>query len=132
MNINIQTIPHNQQRYETVGDWWFDDKDNIEIRVSDMGNPQYEFLVAYHEQCEVMMCLNEGITEEEVSAFDIEFEKNRPEDNTDEPGDDPKAPYRKQHFAATTLERQMAANLDVDWKTYDDAVNSLQYVRYYH
>lgn len=125
MNITIKTIPHDQQRYETVGDWWFTPTGDIEIRVSDMGNPQYEFLVAYHEQCEVMMCINEGITVEEVDAFDIEFEKNRAEDNADEPGDDPKAPYRKQHFAATTLERQMAANLGVDWKLYEEAIYSL-------
>lgn len=123
-SINIKFIPHTEQRYETCGDWWFDGN-TLNIRVSDMGNWKYNCLVALHEMIEVLLCKDRGITTEEVDAFDINFEKNRPEGNTDEPGDDKNAPYRLEHFFATSLERLMAGELKVDWKEYDNAVNQL-------
>lgn len=126
MNIDIKTIPHNTQRYETVGDWYFNpDNNRLTIRVSCMRNKLYEFLVARHELDEAMLCVQRGINEKEVTLFDIQFEKNRKFGNTDEPGDDPAAPYRKEHFTATSFERLMAAELGVDWRKYEEAVNSL-------
>ena len=38
--ISIETIPHAQHRYETVGDYWHPTDDSVEVRVSDMGNPE--------------------------------------------------------------------------------------------
>ena len=126
MFIDIKVIPHNQQRYETVGDWYFNpDNNRLTIRVSAMRNKQYEFLVALHEQVEAMLCIERGICEKEITLFDMAFEAKREEGNTDEPGDDPAAPYKKEHFFATNVERQMAAELEVDWRKYDEAVNSL-------
>ena len=124
MHINIHTIPHNTHRYETVGDYW-DDEEGTNIRVSDMGNEDYEFLVVIHELIEQYLCKKRGISEEDISKFDIKFEKNRPEGNEDEPGDDQKAPYRKEHFFATTIERLIAGELGVDWKEYDKAIFNL-------
>lgn len=126
MIIDIKVIPHNQQRYETVGDWYFNsDNNRLTIRVSAMRNKKYEFLIALHEQIEAMLCIERGICEKEITLFDMTFEANRKDNNTDEPGDDPKAPYKKEHFFATSLERLMAAELGVDWRKYDEAVNSL-------
>ena len=65
------------------------------------------------------------MAEEDVTAFDEAFEKARKPGNVDEPGDDPKAPYRKQHLIATGVEKLMAAELGVDWKAYDKKVNEL-------
>ena len=126
MLIDVKVIPHNQQRYETVGDWYFNpDNNRLTIRVSSMRNKKYEFLVAMHEQIEAMLCIERGICEKEITRFDMNFEANRKEGNTDEPGDDPKAPYKKEHFFATSVERLMASELGVDWSIYDEAVNSL-------
>ena len=126
MLIDVKIIPHNQQRYETVGDWYFNpDNNRLTIRVSSMRNKKYEFLVAMHEQIEAMLCIERGICEKEITLFDMNFEANRAEGNTDEPGDDPKAPYKKEHFFATSVERLMAAELGVDWSKYDEAVYSL-------
>jgi hypothetical protein len=124
--IDVKIIPHNQQRYETVGDWYFNpDNNRLTIRVSSMRNKLYEFLVAFHEQAEAMLCLERGICEKEITLFDKHFEARRAQGNTDEPGDDPRAPYRKEHFFATSVERLMAAELGVDWRKYEEAVNSL-------
>ena len=125
MNITIKTIPHNAQRYDTCGDWWFDEAGDLEIRVSDMGNWKYEALVAFHELAEVLLCKDRGITTEMVDAFDMAFEAKREVGNVDEPGDDPACPCRKEHFFATTVERALSAELGVDWSAYDEVVVSL-------
>lgn len=128
MNITIKTIPHNEQRYPTCGDWWDDEQGNLEIRVSDMGNPDYEALVALHELVEVLQCRKRGITTAQVDVFDKQFEKDReaglrgPED---EPGDDPQAPYRREHFFATNIERLVSGELDVDWNDYANSIYAL-------
>jgi hypothetical protein len=124
MNVCIKVIPHNQQRYPTVGDWWFEGK-NLYIRVSAMGNWRYEMCVAAHELVEVLLCKHEKISQRSVDEFDIAFEQARKDGNTDEPGDDSRAPYRVQHGIATGVERILAALLGIDWNKYDAKINSL-------
>jgi hypothetical protein len=124
MNILLETIAHEAQRYPTVGDWVMDG-DSIRIMVSKMEPEDYSFLVALHELVEVWLCRKRGISQEAVDAFDIEFEKNRPEGNVDEPGDDPKAPYVREHQFATKIERLMAEELGVEWDAYNAAVENL-------
>ena len=63
MNITIKTIQHSKQRYDTCGDWWFDKKGNLQIRVSDMDNWKYEYLVGDHEVREALLCKDRGITQ---------------------------------------------------------------------
>jgi len=125
IKINIETIPHSQQRYETVGDWWWGADGTWEFRVSNMGNWRFEMLVAIHELAECAMCRFWGISQVDVDDFDKVFEANRVEGNTDEPGDDPKAPYRNYHCIATGIERVMATMLGVSWKEYESAINAL-------
>jgi len=128
VKIIIETIPHASQPYPTVGDWRRDEDGTLHINVSEEIGGKYASLVALHELIEVLLCEDRGITCEEVDAFDKSFEAARdtgtePEDA--EPGDSPFAPYRKEHFFATSLERLMAAELGVDWNVYDDAVMAL-------
>lgn len=104
MNISIKVIPNDQQRYDTVGDWWFDDAGNLKIRVSALSNWKYESLVALHEMIEAFLCKDRGISEEEVTRFDKAFEKKRKKRTDDEPGDDPAAPYRREHLFAENIE----------------------------
>src|SRR5271168_4307441 len=108
MLITIVTIPHDQQRYETCGDWQWDKKGNLLITVSDMKNWRKNFLVAYHELIEVMLCRARSISQQEVDGFDLQYEAVRPPDDiTSEPGDSPLAPYNKEHVFATKQEREM-------------------------
>jgi len=125
MNVSILIIPHDKHRYETVGDWWWDADGNLQIRVSKMNNWRYEMLVAVHELVEVLLCKHSKVSEQSVTKFDIKFEAARKEGNTDEPGDDSKAPYRSQHGIATGVERILAALLGVDWTKYGAKINSL-------
>ena len=129
MRIEINTILHEEQRYPTVGDWELASNKRdpfiLLISVSEMQKRNYEFLVGLHEMIEGYLCQQRGISELDVSAFDRKFEDARVEGNTDEPGDDPNAPYRREHFFATSIERLMAAELGVDWARYEEAINSL-------
>jgi hypothetical protein len=121
MNVHVKIIPHKKQRYDTVGDWWFDKKGDLQIRVSRMKDRRYEQLVSLHEQVEALLCDEEGITEEEVTAFDIGFL------GVGEPGNQTNCPYALQHKIATQFERTLAIELGVDWNSYEQEINGLKY-----
>jgi len=122
----ITTIPHRSQDYPTVGNWSVKQPYKLGmIEVSRMDDWRYCMLVALHELVELVLCLNDGIKEEEVTKFDIAFEKKRKAGNTAEPGNVRKAPYYKQHQFATKLEKLFAKQLGVNWDKYDKVVNKL-------
>lgn len=125
MKVNIETIPHNEHRYETVGDYWTDENGVLQIRVSEMGNDKYNTLVAIHEFIEAKLTEWNGIKEQDITDFDIEFEKQREEGNTDEPGFNSIAPYRREHTLATGVELIIASLANVDWNDYEKNINSL-------
>ncbi len=126
MKICIETIPHEQQRYPTVGDYWEDPDGTEQVRVSRMIDWRYEILVAVHEVVEWALTRERGIREEDISAFDVEYERLRERELVKgEPGDNPKAPYRREHFFATNLERLFAAELGVEWQEYEQYVDEL-------
>ena len=120
MNIRINTIPHNQQRYETAGDWQFLG-DELVINVSDMDSfaGLNEFLVGIHELIEAMLCRSYGIKEQEVDDWD----KAHIDDA--DPGAIPGCPYYRQHFLASIIERMLADELDVNWNDYEEAIENL-------
>ena len=120
LNIEIKTIPHQDQRYDTCGDWLIDG-DNITILVSDLGDWRLEYLVADHEFREALLCRHRGISQKAVDDFDTAYQ------GEGEPGDDPQAPYKREHFFATSIERLTAAELDVDWAEYEGKLNALEW-----
>jgi hypothetical protein len=122
----IAQVPHRKQRYETVGDWI--PGRPAEIRVSKMKDQRYVFLVALHEMIEYELCKKNGISDNEVVAFDINFEAERrinmhPVEA--EPGNDPRAPYRDEHDFATMIEMMVAQKLGVKWSAYEKTLMSL-------
>jgi len=86
MVIESKSIPHDEQRMITTGDWWFDKletnrrvvQETLRIRVSKMPDERYEQLVAVHEIIEALLCKQHGIAEERVSEFDKLYEDARP------------------------------------------------------
>jgi hypothetical protein len=125
MNINIKTIPNKEQRYNTLGDY-FDNENGTNIFVSDLGNEDYEFLIGLHELVEQYLCKKRGIKEEDISKFDIKFEKERKDGDDSEPGDNKNAPYRKEHFIATNIERIICGELGLNWQDYEDACLNIE------
>jgi hypothetical protein len=119
ISIRIETIPHHDQRYDTVGDWQADNTGCLRIRVSDMNNWHYEALVAIHELVEAVLCSHGRITQEIVDKFDFSYKGGG------EPGDDPRAPYSGPHCIATGVERILAAVMGVSWSRYEETLDNL-------
>ncbi len=115
MKINIETIPHDKQRYETVGDYWIDNDGVIQVRISEMSNPIHMQAVILHELFEFFLCMKLGIEEPDIMQFDLEHL------DSDEPGDEVNAPYRDEHCFATAVERVFIAACKESYKEYDQA-----------
>lgn len=118
MKFTVKVVPHSMQRYNTVGDWQFSTDGTLHIRVSDYGDWRMVWAVAVHELVETYLCQRAGITEAMVDEFDLAYDENRTPDDTSEPGDNPNAPYYKQHQIATKVEKLVCAVLLVSWKAY--------------
>jgi hypothetical protein len=91
----------------------------LAVVVSRLGNDDYEFLVALHELVESYLCERRGITAADVDAFDFPFRGDG------EPGDNPTAPYFREHAFATKVERLMADELGVDWAAYETTLGEV-------
>jgi hypothetical protein len=118
VKILIKTIPHETQRYDTVGDW-YESIGGLHIRVSETGNEDYNFLIALHEMVEYYLCKKHGVKESDVDEFDMGFT------GSGEPGDDKSAPYYDEHQTATLVEKAMAETLGVDWDEYGKIVDAI-------
>jgi hypothetical protein len=87
-----------------------------------MGNPDYEALIFIHEFVESYLCWKAGIKENDITDFDVWFEKEKIEG---EPGDDPRAPYFIQHQIAGEFEKDFCRRLGIKWEDYDRAVEEV-------
>ena len=121
----MRVIPHAKQRYDTVGDWRFTRNGDLEITVSKLSDPRYETAIGIHELYEAIACKQAGISEKDVTAFDVAYELRRKPDDISEPGDDPKAPCHYQHVAATKLERLYIELQGLDWEAYNTEVEKV-------
>ena len=112
--IIIESVDADKMRiFGQVGDWRYDDDGNLVIQVArrdiipnvpgDVLSTEL-FLIALHELVEARLCLNDGVEQEAVDAFDSNFSGDG------EPGDHEDSPYRDQHRRACLLEFMMA-----DW-----------------
>jgi hypothetical protein len=121
IQIHLCTIPHHEQRYNTVGDWRYTNTTGVLfIYVSDLNDWRYELLIAIHELIEALLCSHQGITQEVVDRFDLHY----PGDY-DEPGDDPRCPYSGPHCIATGVERILAAVMGISWTRYEETIDNL-------
>ncbi len=123
----IETIPYKDQRYETLGDYYEEDG-VMKFKISDVGNKLMEFAIGIHEQIEEFFTRTEGISEKHIMEFDLMFEEERKaglHSDTDEPGADPRSPYREQHEFAENIERLIIHRGGLNWNDYTKYINSL-------
>ncbi len=97
----------------------------LQFRVSQFGNEYEQLAVILHELIEAFLCQKRGIKWKDIDNFDKKYEKNRKEGDLSEPGNDPKAPYYREHRFAENLERQLIHELGIDWFKYNDKVDNL-------
>ena len=123
--IKAEIIPHGTQRYPTVGDYWYKSEYRLEVRVSDMDNEDYEFLVLIHELIESHLCRRRGIPEPLIADFDRAYEEARKPGDISEPGNDPRCPCHKEHLFATKVEMTLAQEMGINWNEYSKVVDAL-------
>ncbi len=129
MRITIDFIPHLEQRYNTCGDWIFDRDgfgDDLTIRVSETGNWKWNVCIAIHELVEALACKANGVTQEQVDAFDLGW---KPNFGFEEPGEDPRSPYFTEHSVASLIEKQMfdalIPDVSTEWELYEARLEAL-------
>jgi hypothetical protein len=112
--VRLRIVPHREQRYDTEGDWLWEGS-QLEVRISrevEEEDPRYALIMFVHEMIEAFLCSSAGISAEAVDVFDMSYA------GEGEPGEDPAAPYHRQHLAAEAAERALARKLGVNWKRY--------------
>jgi hypothetical protein len=117
----LASVPEQMIRADQAGDWTFRDNLITAYVARDRYPSDSEFAILIHELVEAYLCRKAGVTEQMVVEFDEMYEderKNGHHKEDDEPGDDPRSPYRLQHMAATHVERAVCAALDLSWKAH--------------
>jgi hypothetical protein len=89
-----------------------------------MSDQRYEFLIGMHEVIEAYLAIYAGVSPDAVDRFDKAYEAKRKPGDDSEPGDDPRAPYHREHVFASKVERLLAQELGVNWSVYDREVSS--------
>lgn len=129
MEIYQTTKKYSEMRYPTAGDYHYHlGIDLFKFVISQMDSSDYEALIFLHEFIEAYLCWKARIKEEDIASFDILFEKERAEGlhkPEDEPGNDRRAPYYKQHQIATVFEMRFCDKLGIDWNEYEKALMEL-------
>jgi len=122
MYIDIQSIPHREHRYDTLGDYYYSrqmtecGRERLNIRVSKIDNENYSYLVAMHELIEAWLCQKRGISVKDIDDFDMKFK------GEGEPGDEIDSPYYKEHQFATKIEKMLCEELGIKWEDYEQAL----------
>jgi len=121
MDIHIIVTKPKDMRLNVDGaDWYFDAKGDLIVKICPMSGWKFEALLGIHEAVEALMCKSNGVTVKQVDDFDQIYDLEHPLDDDSEAGDDPRAPYEREHCLATSIERILCAELGVHWKIYDD------------
>jgi len=113
--ITILRVAHDDQRYDTIGDWQWEGSHLI-VRVSNLLDFRSEVAIAIHEVVEALLCEANGISEQQVDEWDLEHE------DADDPGSLPGCPYYNEHALATIVERLVVGRLGSDWLRHDEIV----------
>lgn len=120
--VEISVVEHSKQRYDTCGDWKFEDG-VLKIYISDLKDERYNFLVAIHELIEAVLCDNDGITTEQVDTYDMNHQDDKL--GSDCFSDHPNSPIFLRHGDALSIEWLLARLMNVDWKDYSKRIGDL-------
>lgn len=113
-HIVIDFTAATDQRYDTIGDWFYTEPDTLRIVVNAGPTQKLAWPIAIHELAEALLCKAAGISQAAVDEWDI----TGPGKDLDDPGAHTKAPYFNQHMQATQFEQLMLQFLDIDEAEY--------------
>jgi hypothetical protein len=98
--IEIKFIPHENQRYDTAGDYFRNTDGDLMVRVSKDKDWKREWGIMLHELFEVGILMARDKELKSINAID-KFDK---EYLGFEPGMNPHAPYHREHLLAAEAE----------------------------
>jgi hypothetical protein len=105
-SIVVKAIYHEEQRYDTVGDWWFED-DCLHVRVSRVLSQTEQWCVALHEIVEALLCKHKYGTSATCIVDKWDFSHMRAK----EPGELKNCPYKREHTIASIAEQILELEL---------------------
>jgi S-adenosylmethionine/arginine decarboxylase-like enzyme len=116
--IEVRFIDQSEARYETFGDF-FMEGDKMIFQITRSGSKDksvlYNRICLVHEMIEYFLCLEKGITADDVDKFDFSY---KIDSIHDEPGADINCPYYEMHRLAEQVEKMMCKFLGVDFANY--------------
>ena len=118
MRIEVRTIPHAKQRYDTCGDYFLDEDGVLQLRISNAKDWRSEAAVLVHELVEYFLVRRSRVKLEVIDQWD------RDHVDAEEPGDVEDCPYAKQHRFAENLERLLVAELGLSWADHERLVRA--------
>jgi hypothetical protein len=94
-----------------------------------MPTPVFSWLIFVHEIIECIACLFGGVSESDITTFDVQWEADYAagliEGDIHEPGEDPRSPYHREHVFAENIEWAFALLLGVRWVEYEAEVTAI-------
>ena len=121
MKIRVNIVEPETQRYETSGDYFYNRKGYLIFRISKQKTRFLEKMQLIHELIEQTLCEYSAILHERIDEFDMNYDMKN--STYQEPGDDPNAPYHKQHVLAKDVEKMICKQLNLN---FDEYFNSIQ------
>lgn len=122
--IVIKFVKNARKRIGEPGDWYFDKKGNLQIRINDMGDWRFNLLYAFHELIEAVLCkwafpqptrvVDAYCRSRDIGKCDAESFSGYPN-----------SPHQWQHNCALALEWILGTMLRVDWKEYGKACDKI-------
>ena len=123
MRIIVEMIKHAEHRAaagNTVGDYFLDDNNDIQIRISECPDWRVEAAVLVHELVELILVRRQDIALSDIDAWDKSYVGD------DEPGNHPRAPYHKPHVFAEIIERMIVRELGMEWQYHEDMLAKIE------
>lgn len=117
--VNMQIIPKGCMRdsyLNSLGDYWVDEKDILQIRAVEMPDMMFSHYILLHEYLEAVRCFRDGISLGSIEKWDADHA-----DHPD-PGSLPGAPYHNHHISSMLVEQIACLQDGYTWQEYDAAV----------
>lgn len=123
INFVLNTEDIENFRYKSVDDWFdpmiYKDWMQFKTYTADMKNIDYNFLVLLHAMIEQFLCYRKGITDKQVTDYDVAH------DHCTDPGGHEEAPYHAEHEVAMRVEEIVAMSLGIDWGAYEEKMDKV-------
>ncbi len=110
--FEIRVKPQRDLRNDQLGDYFRDAYGVEQFTIANTGDYFSTVCVLVHELVEQALCREHGISEQAIDRFDDDHRE------LDEPGDDRRAPYHREHAVAMRIERMLVRAAGISWAAY--------------